>query len=47
MKWVKKAWNDSTYNVIYKKTETQNQIFFKLQTRSLAEYFEGLSSSLA
>jgi len=30
-----------------KKLETQNQFFFKLQTRRPAECFEGLNSSLA
>jgi len=43
-KWLKTY---SAYDVTHKKTETQNQIFFSLWTRRLAESLEGLNSSLA
>jgi len=48
MKWAKKAWNNSTYDVTHT-METQNQKFFSLQTTCqwrLAKYFKGLNSSL-
>jgi len=40
--------NYNTYDVIHKKSVTPNQKnFFRVQTRRLAESFEGLNSSLA
>jgi len=45
MKWAKKAYNYSTYNVTHNQSETlKNKIFFSLQTQRLAEPFEGLNS---